>query len=392
MVEAVINGGLLRVTVVNAEPILCLQFSLAGVAAPRVPAGAAPASPAPASPAAKAVAVRLAPRASPGSALVAGSEAEPGAATPPKLTWATKAPSSPAPASPAAGGSAARGGGGGGAGGAPPADVESSAAAEAKAWVESVALHRLVTLHVAGADKHGVLCGRLELPGAPGLDVAAELLRAGLAKVAEWTLPLVPAAAHAGLRAAERAARDARARLWTNYAPPAPAAGARAAAAGAGAGAAAPAGERRYDARVAEVISGDQLLLVPAGGGAERRVSLASVRAPLMGRPARGGGGGDDASAATPAAPWAAEAREFLRRLLAGRDVTVAVDYTRDFGEGRERAFATVALAGRKGDDAPRASAGACLVSEFFAPPAFFLAPLARLLAPWLLARRPCDD
>lgn len=63
VVEAVINGGLLRVTVVNAEPILCLQFSLAGVAAPRVPAGGAPASPPPATP--LAAKVRLVPRASP---------------------------------------------------------------------------------------------------------------------------------------------------------------------------------------------------------------------------------------------------------------------------------------------------------------------------------------
>jgi endonuclease YncB( thermonuclease family) len=101
-----------------------------------------------------------------------------------------------------------------------------------------------------------------------------ELLKAGLAKMADRSLQYT-SAAHAGaMRAAERTAKAARLRLWATYEAPVIR------------------GEREFDGKVIEAVSGDTLavLLPPrvAGGlGEERRVSLASVRAPRMGNPRR---------------------------------------------------------------------------------------------------------
>ena len=112
-------------------------------------------------------------------------------------------------------------------------------------------------------------------------------------------------------------------------------------------------GEREYSGRVVEVVSGDTVVVqVAKGTGFEdRRVSLSSVRAPRMGRRDEKGD------------PWSIEAKEYLRKTLVGRDVSVTVDYTRviPIGGGAgteggaapagvERTFGTVILTTRKGD------------------------------------------
>jgi staphylococcal nuclease domain-containing protein 1 len=70
---------------------------------------------------------------------------------------------------------------------------------------------------------------------------------------------------------------------------------------------------------VVQVLSGDALL-VDDGSGVERRVYLASVRAP---RP-----GGSSALGASEQ-PYGRDAKEFLRKKLAGKRVQVIVEYVR---------------------------------------------------------------
>ncbi|KAF9607540.1 hypothetical protein IFM89_036902 [Coptis chinensis] len=80
---------------------------------------------------------------------------------------------------------------------------------------------------------------------------------------------------------------------------------------------------------VVEVVSGDCIIVaddaVPYGSPlAERRVNLSSIRSPKMGNPRR-----DEKPA-----PYAREAREFLRTRLIGRQVNVSMEYSRKVSMG----------------------------------------------------------
>ena len=58
-------------------------------------------------------------------------------------------------------------------------------AGEAKHFVESRLLHRNVGLRIGGADKFGNLYGTLEHSAG---NISVELLKAGLAKMVDWSL------------------------------------------------------------------------------------------------------------------------------------------------------------------------------------------------------------
>ena len=94
-------------------------------------------------------------------------------------------------------------------------------------------------------------------------------------------------------------------------------------------------------------MSGDTIV-VAVPSGEERRISLASIRAPRVG----------NARAGTPAQPYAYEAKETLRRNIIGRDVNVVIEYVRTdapavgaggSAPGQERKFATVTLPRKDG-------------------------------------------
>ncbi len=220
--------------------------------------------------------------------------------------------------------------------------------AEARAFTDSRLLHRDVTLFIGGADKTGAFVGRVEHPAG---DIAAELLKLGLARIVDWSSSFTSPAHIGSLRAAERGAKLAKLRVWATYEPSA---------------AKLPSSAREYMGRVLQIDSGDSLVVLtnptrPAGIAAdERRVSLASLRAPRLGNPRR-----DEKDA-----PWAFEAKEWLRKALVGRDVHVSVDYTRASvpGEGAvaggslpNRIFGTVTIY-RKGEAVPAANIGCGLL------------------------------
>lgn len=316
IVEQVVNGAVIRCLLTETSPSYAITVALAGVACPRVPA----ATPAPAAAAVPAP--------------------EPSAAATGKPSWARG--SAAAAAAPPAAAAA-----GAGAPGAKPAgedaqDAQVTAAAiEGKLLTESLLLNRDVTLHVVKVEKNGSFVARLET--ADGMDIVTELLTRGLGKISDWSLtPAFDATQITVLRAAERKAKAAKAGVWYNFVAPTIR------------------GERLFEGKVVEVSSGDTLVVAiprapaagaPVGVPDERRVSLSSIRAPRMGNVRR----------QEKDAPYAAEAKEWLRRAAIGRNVIVHVDYSRaaaaaglpaDAADtpGAERAFATVTLSTRKGD------------------------------------------
>lgn len=193
-------------------------------------------------------------------------------------------------------------------------------ARESKHFSECKVLHREVRLVVEAQDKYNNLVGNCFFTvGGQPVDLAEALVRAGLAKVTERT---IATAAGGGLRirTAERAAKEQRLGLWRDWTPPVSGSN-----------------QAKLAGRVVEVVSGDTLVVLV--DGAERRFNLASVRAPRMG----------NARKEEKPAPYALEAKEFLRQRVIGRQVTLQPEYTRrleasELGEARTVEYATAYL------------------------------------------------
>ena len=252
---------------------------------------------------------------------------------------------------------------------APPAPPVDPYAPVARHFSEARLLHRDCAVTLLGLDKHGNLVASISASAVPppsdsapaslasiaaaSEDIALSLVRAGLARAAEWGLAMLPSPAEAtALRDAERAAKSRRAGFWKNWSPPA---GAAAKSTGS------------FRGLVAEVVSGDVLVIRDdasgggGGGGVERRLCLSSTRAPRLGRrdPATGKVEGGE--------PFAAEAKEFLRSRLIGRAVEVKLEYERKVpigaggagGGERLLSFAAVSLPPSSADGAGAGKGGA---------------------------------
>ncbi|KAK0561522.1 hypothetical protein OC861_005770 [Tilletia horrida] len=161
-------------------------------------------------------------------------------------------------------------------------------------------------------------------------DIAYFLLAAGLARVVDW---------HAGIlanvggmekyRTAERTAKEKRIGIWKDYVP------SSTAAAGAAGGHAS--AKRTFEAVVGRIISGDTVHVFlnndgddgNSNGLNERRIQLSSIRQALIKDPKQAG--------------YANEAREFLRKRLIGKTVSVQIDYIKPKeGDFEERTYATI--------------------------------------------------
>ncbi|CAL5373189.1 unnamed protein product [Camellia sinensis] len=184
-------------------------------------------------------------------------------------------------------------------------------AREAKHFTEIRVLHRDVRIVLEGVDKFSNLIGSVYYPdGESAKDLALELVENGLAKYVEWSATLMEEDAKRKLKSAELQAKKTRLRIWTNYIPPATNSKAI--------------HDQNFTGKVVEVVSGDCVIVaddsVPYGSPlAERRVNLSSIRCPKMGNPRR-----DEKPA-----PYAREAKEFLRQRLIGRQVNVSMEYSR---------------------------------------------------------------
>lgn len=181
---------------------------------------------------------------------------------------------------------------------------------EAKHFTEIRVLNRDVRIVLEGVDKFSNLIGSVYYSdGESAKDLAMELIENGYAKYVEWSASMMEDEARRKLKAAELQAKKTKLRLWTNYVPPATNSKAI---------------SDNFTGKVVEVVSGDCIIVaddsLPFGSpAAERRVNLSSIRCPKLGNPRR----------EEKPAPYAREAREFLRTRLIGRQVQVSMEYSR---------------------------------------------------------------
>ncbi|XP_059291594.1 ribonuclease TUDOR 1 [Lycium ferocissimum] len=224
---------------------------------------------------------------------------------------------------------------------------------EAKHFTETRVLNRDVRIVLEGVDKYSNLIGSAYYPdGESAKDLGLELIENGYAKYVDWSANMLEVEAKKKLKAAELEAKKTRLRIWTNYV--APATNSKAI------------HDQNFTGKVVEVVSGDCLVIaddsLPFGDpSAERRVNLSSIRTPKMGNPRR-----DEKPA-----PYAREAKEFLRNRLIGRQVHVSMEYSRKVSmadgpaapaggaDSRVMDFGTVFLASKDGDDASPAPSAA---------------------------------
>ncbi|KAI9788742.1 MAG: hypothetical protein M1816_006599 [Peltula sp. TS41687] len=177
---------------------------------------------------------------------------------------------------------------------------------EARTFIEDRLLQRTVKVDVVGLTPQNQPVAVVKHPTQGS--IAEHILKAGLARCSDSHSTML-GGNMASLRQAEKFAKSNKQGLFKNHAGQKSAAGS-------------------MDAIVSRVQSADTLY-VRNKAGAEKRVSLSSIRQPKPSDPAQ--------------APFCAEAKEFLRKRLIGKHVTVDIDATRPAQEGFEaREMATV--------------------------------------------------
>jgi staphylococcal nuclease domain-containing protein 1 len=181
---------------------------------------------------------------------------------------------------------------------------------EARSFVEQRLLQRQVKIKIVGASPQGQLVAAVIHPRG---NIAEFLLQEGLARCNDFHSTML-GADMAALRAAEKQAQAARRRLHKGYVAKAT-------------------DTKELDAAVTKIIGADTII-VRAKNGPEKRLSLSSVRGPRTGESSE--------------APFREEAKEFLRKKLIGKHVSISVDGTKPATEGFEaREVATITQGGK---------------------------------------------
>lgn len=213
-------------------------------------------------------------------------------------------------------------------------------AREAKHFTEVRLLHRDVDLKLEGVDKYGNLYG--SVVHSSGKNISVELLKNGLGKMADWSSAFTGAAARTAMRNAEKEAKTANLRVWKDYQAPVLQT------------------EKNLQAVVVEIISGDCLVVYIPDKAEEKRIYLSSLRAPRIGNARRN----------EPNAPFALDAKEYLRTRSIGKNVTVEVEYEKTnpvLGENALMTFASVLLEPSAAKKAIPGAKGANLALEVVA-------------------------
>ncbi|XP_041987682.1 staphylococcal nuclease domain-containing protein 1 [Aricia agestis] len=182
-------------------------------------------------------------------------------------------------------------------------------AEEARFFLESKLLQKDIEVILEGVNNNNFVGTILHPQG----NIAEALLRQGFARCVDWSLAVMKSGAST-LRAAEKAAKEAKLRMWMNYVSNAPIIAAK---------------DKEFSATVLEVVNGDALV-VKTPNGVQKKIFLASIRPP------REKNSPDDEGKQSPRPkgfkplydiPWLYEAREFLRKKLVGKKINVTVDY-----------------------------------------------------------------
>ncbi|KAK2836853.1 hypothetical protein FQN49_006656, partial [Arthroderma sp. PD_2] len=177
---------------------------------------------------------------------------------------------------------------------------------QAQMFVEMRLLQRKVKVTLLGLTPQNQLVGTVLHPVG---NIAKFLLEAGLARCADHHSTLL-GTEMAAFRQAEKAAKDGRKGLFTSHIAPKAAAAAD------------------TDVVVSRVLNADTIFL-RSKSGAEKKISLSSVRQPKPSDPKQ--------------APFGADAKEFLRKKLIGKHVKVTINGKKPASEGfEEREVGTV--------------------------------------------------
>ena len=192
-------------------------------------------------------------------------------------------------------------------------------AEQARLFTQMRLLQRKLQVHIEGIESNG--SGILGTVLHPKGNIAVDIIRAGLGRVSERSLGLLPLEIVSTMRSAENEAKAARRCIWHDFSPSTPSIE-----------------QRSYEATCVEVVSGDTVVVVEGDldSGAERRLTIAGIRVPRLG--AQGGKGSD-------AEPWAIECKEMLISSLVGKQVQVTEEYSKPASAtGPERVFASISV------------------------------------------------
>jgi staphylococcal nuclease domain-containing protein 1 len=170
-------------------------------------------------------------------------------------------------------------------------------------------LNRKLMVNIEGVETNGsgIYASILHPKG----NISVDLIRAGLAKVFDRSLGLLPRETVEAMRAAELEAKVGQRGMWQDFTPVTPSMV-----------------HRSYEAVCIEVVSGDTIVVVEGGdmrGGEEKRLTIAGIRVPRMG--SIGAGGVKSAHE-----PWAVECRDLLISAVIGKSVSIREEYTRPAG------------------------------------------------------------
>lgn len=182
---------------------------------------------------------------------------------------------------------------------------------EAQQFVEERLLQRKCVIHLVGSTPQNQLIGSVIHPRG---NIAKFLLDAGLARCNDQHVTIL-GNDMAAFRQAEKAAKDSRKGLFAAHTE------------------AKAAGALDADYTVTRILNADTIFIRPRAGQ-EKRVILSSIRQPKPSNPQQ--------------APFSADAKEFLRKMLIGKHVKVSIDGKKAASDGyEERDVATVTLNGQ---------------------------------------------
>lgn len=181
---------------------------------------------------------------------------------------------------------------------------------EAKAFVESRLLQRLVKVDIIGASPQGQLVANIIHPRG---NIAEFLLQEGLARCNDFHSTML-GEKMAALRTAERQAQSNKLRLHKNHV--------------------AKADGGNQEMTVFKILGGDSILVRNKAGTVEKKISFSSIRGPRTGEASEN--------------PFRDEAKEFVRRKLIGKHVKITIDGAKPASEGFEaKEVATVTEKGK---------------------------------------------
>ena len=180
-------------------------------------------------------------------------------------------------------------------------------AKEAKFFTERNVLCHDVKVILEGTDKFNNFFGSMfyEDDSGNSVNLGLQLVMQGMAKCVDWSLKFASGAE--GLRAAEVGAKEQSLRIWKDWVPPVRKPSASTAV-----------DTKEFYATLAEVRSGDRIMVLNSDTQEEQEVVLSSVRANRMGNARRG----------VKNEPYSWEAREFCRKYV-GKRCLVSLEYTR---------------------------------------------------------------